>query len=197
MTGEEFATRLRAAAERRVERELRAEMGATVADAENRAKARLSGAVLNVRAGYLRRSIVGLVDAPTGLTLVGRVRAGGGTKEVSYARIHEEGGTIRPRNGRFLAIPTDNVPGGMTKVGPRDIPNLRFVEIRGGAMGMLVRDRAGRGKAGTGARADVMFWLVHRVDVPKRPYLLPSVQEASADFPDRMREAVNRALVAR
>lgn len=55
---------------------------------EAKVKAKLSGEVLNVRSGALRRSIFGTIDdAPT--MVVGKVQSSG---DVKYAGIHEFGG---------------------------------------------------------------------------------------------------------
>lgn len=192
MTFDEFATRLQVAATKRVAAEVHREMGTVVEEAIGLAKGRLGGAVLNTRSGNLRRSITGEVVPTSSAAVEGKVRAGGGDRDVRYARIHELGGVIVPKNGKFLAIPTNLAPGGQTKHGPRDVPDLRFVPIRGGAMGLLVRERRGR----HGLRSEILYILVRRVQIPKRPYMEPSVREATVDMGDRMREAMNRAVGA-
>jgi len=195
MTYDDFTRRLRAIGAGKLDRAMRAEMGATVADAESRAKARLSGGVLQPRSGNLRRSIASGVDAPRDGHVGGYLRAGGGSRDVRYAKSHEQKGvegttvTLRPTRGRFLAIPTARVPGGNTPRWPRSFDFLRFQPIRGGRMGLLVRDVGGRRQ-----RSEVWFILVPRVTIPARPFLKPSMREATAGIETRMHVAFRRAL---
>lgn len=55
------------------------------------------------------------------------------SKSVPYARIHEMGGTVRPKTAKFLAIPlaAAKTRAGVARMRPRDIPNLKFVPRRG------------------------------------------------------------------
>lgn len=120
-----------------------------------------------VRRGTLRRSIKGGVETVVGGLEI-YVSAGGGVAD-HYAAAQEDGATIRPRNGRFLAIP---VGAALTASGvpryrsPRQVAGLRFVSIRGGAMGLLVR--AGGKK---GERAETLFVLVTSSRIPATHYL--------------------------
>lgn len=190
MTFEEFSRRLREAGERRVDQAMFVEMGAMMVEAEALAKGRLSGDVLNPRSGNLRRSIVHRAVRLGPGRVEGAIRAGGGARDVRYARIHEEGGTIRPKKaGGFLAIPTARVPGGQTKQWPRAFPFLRFQPIRGGSMGLLVKDVGGRR-----ARSEVWFILVRKAVIPRRPYLAPSMADATRDINGRMRAAMFAAV---
>lgn len=127
-----------------------------------------------VRSGRLRNSIagsydLGLEDVVISVT-AGRARSG---QDVVYARIIEEGGTVVPKNGKFLAIP---VGPALTSAGvarfpsPRDVPDLRFQPIRGGAMGLLVKDYPGA-RGGRGARSEVWYVLVRSVYIRPRAYL--------------------------
>lgn len=68
---------------------------------QQRTRARLSGRVLNRRTGNLLATAHGSVEQePDGLRIV--FQAGGGPRNVKYARIHELGGTITPKNGQAL-----------------------------------------------------------------------------------------------
>lgn len=199
MTFPEYIERLRLAAGKRLQSAMHTEMGAVVEEAAGLAKGRLSGSVLNVRSGNLRRSVLGIVDPPQGAVIQGRIRAGGGSREVSYARIHEEGGTIVPNGnsgggGKWLAIPTRLAPGGQTKHTARDVPGLRFQPTKRADVALLVRDRKRRNKAGH--MSDVLYILVKSVRIPKRPYLAPSAREASADLAGRMNRAMDRLMAA-
>lgn len=74
---------------------------------EARVKEKLSGQVLNVRSGALRRSIASKVEA-IATAIIGKVFSSG---DVKYARIHEMGGktkahVIEPKNKKALAFGT-------------------------------------------------------------------------------------------
>lgn len=64
---------------------------------------KLSGGVLNARSGDLRSSIFGLQEE-TDTSVTGGARGGG---NVIYARIHEFGGDIYPRNAPLLRFMID------------------------------------------------------------------------------------------
>ena len=153
---------------------------------------RLTGEVLSYRSGALRRTAEGHAGAVAGGWEI-RLQAGGGVDDVRYARIHEEGGVITPKRGRFLAIPLPPVLNarGIAKSKPRD-QKLTFVPIHGGAAGLLVKP-SGRGKR----RVFVAHWfLAPRVTIPKRPYLAPSMREVAEKAPAQLQSAIRRLLVA-
>ena len=97
---------------------------------------RLSGASpssLARRTGQLARSLDAVVVAhDKAVVMVGFI--GGG---VPYAKIHEYGGTITPKNGKYLAIPLGpaKTKGGDVKgqgASPRNWPNkLIFIKAKG------------------------------------------------------------------
>lgn len=72
--------------------------------AENRARELVTGDVLQVRSGALRRSISSRVDE-SGDTILGRVGVLKGEKTLAYARAQEEGATITPKRAKVLTIP--------------------------------------------------------------------------------------------
>ena len=128
----------------------------------------LTGGSLGVRSGRLRNS-VGLEMGQDAAGLTVRVFAGRG-EGVNYAGIHEHGGTITPKRGRFLAIPVGpaRTPSGVARGGwesPRTAPvKLRFVPIRGGAMGLLVRGNSVNryGARGTKKAFGQVFYVLQR-----------------------------------
>lgn len=162
------------------------------------AKLNLSGRVLRVGSGALRNSTQGAVEVK-GDTVEAIARVGGGgVGTVPYASIHENGGIIRPKRGRFLAIPMGPALRGGKEGGagmwPRDIPGLTFIPIKGGAQGMLVqRMTSGRGKK---AREEWVPWfhLVRSVTMPRRPYLAPAAdvgrQAVAPQFGIHLRKAL-------
>lgn len=142
---------------------------------------------LNARSGALRNSIRSVVRDISG---VGQsemeLSAGGrfGGNDVRYARIHELGGTIRPKRANNLAIPTSaaKTAAGVSRVpSPRDMA-LSWAPMKGGP-GMLVDE------SGT-----PMFILRKSVTIPARPYLKPSLDGAVQGFRARLGTAMARAL---
>jgi phage gpG-like protein len=69
----------------------------------------LEGGILNARTRHLKGSIGNVVSSPS--AHVSQVAVGSGVgslirkQPVKYARIHEVGGVIRPKKGKYLAIP--------------------------------------------------------------------------------------------
>jgi phage gpG-like protein len=132
----------------------------------------LSGQVLKVRTGRLRSSIAGVIiktnDELTAIIGSG-VRQG---NRISYANIHEVGGVIRPKRGKYLAIP---LKGALTSSGS---------QLRGGAMS--ARDFPNtfirRGKSGNpiifqkrGKGVIPLFVLKKSVTIPARRYMARTV----------------------
>lgn len=79
---------------------------------------------LRRRTGLLTQSQKAVVTGDSVRSLVGTYAIGGGL--VKYARIHEEGGVIRPVRSQFLAIPLEaakTAAGVSRAVSPRDFQN--------------------------------------------------------------------------
>ena len=76
------------------------------AQAETRAKGRAT-TLLTRRSGRLSGSIAGRVQRRPGYLAV-RLSAGGGGEDVKYAAIHEYGGTIYPKRGKYLRFPVSD-----------------------------------------------------------------------------------------
>ena len=81
------------------------------------------------------------------------------------ARILQEGGVIRPVRARALAVPAVDQDESLYGKRPADVPNLRYVPLKGhgGMVGMLVRERGGS--------TDVAFRLFSRVRIRPHPWL--------------------------
>lgn len=193
-----FAGRL-AAYEQRLRPALRREVTATALRAES-AAVDFYDQRLKRRTGRLARTIAGVVDdTPTGFGFT--LRGGGlgaGSEEVRYGRIQEEGGEVRPTGGRrFLAIPKGPAltPAGVPRfASPREVQGLRFVPIRGGAAGLLVKDAPGRGKAGTGARSDIWFLLVRRTRIRAKHFLRDGFARSQEGFAERLAAVASGAM---
>lgn len=181
---------------------LRADMMGVMAEralaGERAAKINATGSP-RVRSGRLRASIYGVARAAPGEGVELALGSGGTDRgSVRYARIQEKGGEVRPVRGRFLAIPKGPAltgAGVARYASPRDVPNLRFVSIRGGSMGLLVKDHPGRGKAGTGARSDIWFLLVRSVYIRPKAYLFRAVEEIEPTIGPAIGARLTRRLV--
>lgn len=91
-----------------------------------------------------------------------------GAELVTIARANEFGVTIKPKNRKFLALPTENARGRR----PRDFgDSLTFIPIAGGSKGLLVKETQGRGSSMKGARSEIYFILVKSVTIPERSFL--------------------------
>jgi len=131
---------------------------------------------LNVRSGRLRASISGSAMKDTRGNVVLQLQAGGRDKDVSYARIHEEGGTIRPVNAKFLTIPISDKlftgAGVQRYKSVRDVPDpLTFAQSRKGQP-LLLHEVTG----------EVFYILKKQVKIPRRPYLKPAVDRVSREI---------------
>lgn len=131
---------------------------------------------LRVRTGRLRSSIIGDSDGLTGF-----VRAGDAA--VTYARIQDEGGTVKPRNGKYLTIPVGQA---LTGSGVERQPARAYKDlfpIRSKKGNLLLARRNGKA-------LDVLYILVQRVKVPPTRFLTDAAEQAA----DSLREGLNTAL---
>jgi len=176
---------------RLVEAELRSTGLAIVNESKQLARTRLK-----VRSGMLMRSIRQEVVL-NGAVGVLTVRAGGGDRDVQYARLQELGGTVTPKKGRFLAIPTPLMltGSGVARVAsPRQVPGLIFIPIHGGNAGLLVRKNLGK-RAAKKQPLQVMFWLVPRTTVKAKNYLGDAFDGGIVGVGERMQERVGVLLL--
>ncbi|MEK9736617.1 MAG: hypothetical protein VW239_04775 [Candidatus Nanopelagicales bacterium] len=109
--------------------------------------ARFRGGDIRVRSGALRRSL-GFTVEGEGMATSLRVFAG-----THYANIQEHGGTIRPKNKRFLTVPLPDAltPAGVLKGGARLVQRGRRYETADGLPTFIFRSK--RGNLLVGARA--------------------------------------------
>lgn len=181
MTPAELSTRLEVLA-RTLPDQLRRTLTAAALDAEAEAKQNAT-TVLNVRTGRLRASIAGTVEQDGGgFSIVLRAGTPDGGR-VPYARIHEEGGTIRPKRGRFLKIPVGPAltGAGVSRLPPGRSGGFRFVPTPRG--GVLV-----------GRDGQVWFVLKQQVTIPARPYLAPAIATIQPRLADDLTRLLRRAL---
>tara|TARA_Y100000310_G_C20513128_1_gene729861 strand:- start:369 stop:884 length:516 start_codon:yes stop_codon:yes gene_type:complete len=137
---------------------------------------------LRVRSGRLRNSIAGKVEPrPGGLAVV--LSAGGrtGGADVAYAGIQERGGTIRPKRGRYLAIPVHDAlftaAGVQRYPSARHVPGLQFIP-RGKPR--LIHKETG----------ELYYILKASVTIRPKHYLRDGLRSASARLPEELRALV-------
>jgi phage gpG-like protein len=91
-----------------------------------------------------------------------------GSAQVPYAAIHEYGGEIRPKKAKWLTIPMDDAAIGHYA---REFENLTFV---------LSKKKEGTAYLFSDAHL-LMYLLVKKVRMPKRPYIQPACDEIFSD----------------
>ncbi|MBA5778075.1 phage morphogenesis protein [Stappia sp. F7233] len=108
------------------------------------------------------------------------VRGTWGARDVAYARIHELGGTIRPVQAKFLAIP---VSAEAERAGsPRRMGELAYAQSLKGQP-LLVDRNSG----------DVHWVLKTEVKIPARPYLRPAADKEYPKLARRIKKAFERS----
>lgn len=94
----------------------------------------------------------------------------------NHARVQELGGTIRPVNGQFLAIPLTDIA--RKTESPRNYPDaLHFVGSPAG--GVLMNDKG-----------EVIYALKTSVTMPPRAYLRPAMDEHHAEINQAVAAAI-------
>ena len=110
------------------------------------------------------RSILHEVQASGGAVLIGSAHVG--------AQMLQEGGTIRPKNAKSLAVPLVEKAYGKR---PRDFTGLHFVPVKAGKVrGFLIQETAGSKKHGflEAGEKNTLFILLASVRVRKHPWLM-------------------------
>jgi phage gpG-like protein len=129
--------------------------------------------------GTLAASITHKILKLAGLAVTGVV----GTN-LKYAAIHEFGGTIEPKNTKWLTIPFEGVKGRA-----RDYTDT-FFQWQKGAEGqrlILFQKNAG-------GKPTPLFVLVKKAEILARPYLNPALTENAELITQRINEALTRSL---
>lgn len=157
-------------------------------------KRRLSGRLLNSIFGGAKQTGRG-IDLPEGFI---------GTRGIPYGRIHEMGGTIKPKRAKNLWLKQWDVPARFKRMTPtefitakRQNPNNFTIQPtdRGNAVAVYWGTRRAGASIGS-ARSWVLFFLAKKVKMPARPYLMPAAIEAQniqkASYTKRLRELLGR-----
>lgn len=133
-----------------------------------------AGTPPHVDTGRLRQSVFWTLTAPN-VAIVGT--------PLLYGLYQEIGANIRPKKGKYLAIPWSSEAkrhsqqgGGAKTFQPPSGKKLKVIG-RSKSTLLLVEETPGRGKARTGARTIIHYILTTHVTLPARPYLRPSLDE--------------------
>lgn len=151
--------------------------------------------------GNLSRSLVPIwenssVSTRAGMMFLPKMQGPDGEID-NYAQIHETGGTIKPKNGRFLAWPVYQGPattaGGRPRFsGPRAYPGKLFFHQSPGKMYFLA-ESVGRGK---NAKIRMVYHLVKSVEISPKLGFRAWVPPAFKRGESRLRAAQSAAVQA-
>ena len=120
--------------------------------------------------------------------LVGITGGGAGSDVIAIAHAHEYGATIKPKKGKYLAIPLTKEA--EEEGSPRAFNNLRFVNAKGGNL-LMVRDKKkGRGKT----ESEAWFLLVKSITLPERSFIRASFDANQEKLGDIVTGAVEKVL---
>lgn len=114
------------------------------------------------------------------------------TSALAYAAIHEFGGTVKPKSGKYLAIPIgpNKMASGAIRASqssPRQIPGLFFIRSQAGNLLGVTSGTGKLGAAGGGKRGPVVrkltlwFLLLESVRIPPRRYVTLAADDAGRD----------------
>ena len=162
---------------------------------EGQLKENVAGNILKVRSSRLMNSIGSRVEVK-GDQVVATIGSGARMGEpVPYSRIHEVGGTIRPKKGKYLTIPTDNARtlGGDGKAG-FTAKNLFNGGISGFTGGVIIGKTIFGIMQGRKNKLLPLFTLVKSVDIPARRYLSKSLEQKEKEIPSIIVQAVAKQL---
>lgn len=159
---------------------------------ERALKLNISGPILKVRSGRLRSSIGSMItfeDNSLKAVIGSGARQG---ERVSYANIHETGGTITPKAGSFLTIPLKAAmtSAGVQRFTARDVINNRTKYItsfirKGIIFGVL---------PGKSNRITPLFILKTSVNIPARYYMSRTTEETSGEVVNIILRKIDEVL---
>jgi phage gpG-like protein len=159
-------------------------------------KDNIRGVILKVRSSRLLNSIGSRAEVD-GDQITATIGSGARRDEppVPYASIHETGGTIRPKKGMYLTIPSEaaRTKGGDTKAG-YTATNLRLGLIPGYKGSVIIGKTIYGILEGRKNKLRAMFFLVKSVDIPARRYLSKTLEAREKQIPNLVVESVVRKL---
>lgn len=142
----------------------------------------ISGPILKTRSAHLRRSISG--RAFVGRKIVQSIIGSGlfGRRTVKYARIQEEGGTIRPRQAKYLTVPFPGIKGRAS-----NYQNTFVLKSKAGNLLIVQKQEKGGFKP--------LFSLKSSVNIPASHFLSESINQMKPDLRKSLRpEVILRAM---
>lgn len=153
-----------------------------------------TGLVLGHFGVRIQNPATGLAASVSGWMLsdkppLGAVGVPTNTPAYSYARILNEGGVIRPKRAKALAVPVSEEAKQHTS--PRQMNDLVMIS-RKGKPPLLVRQTPGRGKDYSGARLQVHWVLLACVTIPAFRWLSRGVDSARPAMSDAFSDRVNQ-----
>ena len=171
------------------------------AQIEGRLKDNVRGPILRVRSSRLINSI-GSTAVVRGNQVIATIGSGVGAGKgdpVPYAEIHETGGTVKPKNKKWLTIPIGNArtlggdkKGGMTAfnlfrgaVSGYDGAYVPQWKVGGIIFGII---------SGQKNKLMPLFILAKTVQMPKRRYVSRTLEQSEKEIPNMVIEAVAREL---
>lgn len=138
------------------------------------------------KSGQLARAVGMMMDGRT-LTVGTNVAREG---DVKYAKIQDEGGTIRPKGHPYLAIPLKGI-----KDRPKDHPNAFVIETKKGNVLLVEEMWRGAGGAGKGWRGSgykrglrMLFLLKEEVTLPPTRWFSGTMRMMESLLPGYMDE---------
>jgi phage gpG-like protein len=171
---------------------LRKRLTAWAAETTKMAKVNVRGKYLNVRTGQLWRNIAfKLVESSEGT--VGVAIGTGpdvGTNPVAYASIHEHGGTITPKKGKYLTLPFPGVKGTVRNFGSFGKGGDLFVITSKKGNKIIAMRRWKKVRGGENYRQTQkfipLFLLKKEVHIPARHWLSQTIDGQRMDLDRRM-----------
>ncbi len=156
---------------------------------EQKLKVNISNKILKVRSGRLRNSIGSFViekEKEIEGIIGSGVRQG---ERVKYANIHETGGTITPKNVKWLTIPLQSAltPAGVPRGKAKDFDNTFFAWSK--ANNLLLFQRQGK-------NVIPLFVLKKSVTIPARRYMSKTAEEVMPEIAEIILKRISKELAS-
>ena len=120
--------------------------------------------------------------------LVGIIGGKADSDIMAIAHAHEYGATIKPKKGKYLAIPLTKEA--QAAGSPRAFSDLRFVNAKGGRL-LMVRDKKKRGGK---TESEAMYLLVKSVSLPERSFIRASFDAQQDELGGIIAQQVSKVL---
>lgn len=158
----------------------------------NQITLQIRGGALHQRSGRLAKAWTVRGGAEVNVTETAVGAAGSIGTNNPYARIQEEGGTVKPVSAQMLAIPLGpaKTAAGVSRFSsPRQVPGLFMIKSRAG--NLLLVKAAGRGAL------EAWYVLKTQVRIPASRYLTKAAEATQPKATPIMDAAIGEAIAAR